>query len=321
MAMLNMTLSTPPTINQDVKLELINQVTLVKTTVAPFLDGTVRVANLDPGLYRVTVKHPNIPSVVWDNQIRVFPDKTAFVPIKIPPGLFTDTPIREPTEADLSPVRDRLGHDAEQADLQAKKKGGQPIYADDWNALANVVGDMARSTSDLTRQVAPLGHHHPELEAKMSEIQSNLNKFLDLFGRTVAQLQREIRALSLRRQVGDALATIPATTAAAVAKRAAAQAALNTAIDALADRRDDTPFAYTSEVRRLGDLMTQTIGDMLPVDQPDVRNKPEVTAATNVAFAMSTQMPAYTYGDEMAVHQRIDAQSKKAAVAVAFASK
>jgi hypothetical protein len=286
--------------------------------VQPFLDGTVKASNLDPGAYRVTVRHPNLSAPVYDNRIRVLGDRPTFVPITIPTDIFSNVPIRQTTAADLGPVRDHLATAADDADRQARKQGGQPIYADDWNAMAGIIGDVARTTSDLTQRVAPLGHQHPELVDKIQEIQDNLNRFFDVFGKTVVQLQRQIQALALQRRVDDAIDNIPSGAGGVDPnKLQQARAAMQQAIGGLQGASDDTPYAYTSQLKRVGEQIAQTMTDVVP-DQPAVKNNSAVAAATRAGFALSSGLPAHTFDAELALHQKVDRESGTSSATLAL---
>ncbi len=312
-----MQLNTPPEINRDLQVELTADATGKKVTTQPFLDGTVKANNVDAGTYRVVIRHPNLPSPVYDNRIRVFPDRPTFVPIQIPTDIFSNTPIAQTTEADLGPTRDKLAAAATDADNQGKKKGGQPIYADDWNALSGVIGDVARTTSDLTQRVAPLGHAHPELVAKLNEIQDNLNRFFDVFGKTVVQLERQIQQLALQQRIDAAFAQIVPSNGADTTRLKGIQSDLQTAVAALGDVRDGTPYAYTSQLKRVGAQITSALSDAVP-DTPAVRNNADVQAATKTAFSMSSQAPALTYDAELAFHQKVDRDGGAPAASIAL---
>jgi hypothetical protein len=315
-------LSTPPEINNDITVELTHEGTGKVTQIHPFLDGTVKASNLAAGAYRLKVTHPNIPTTLWDDRIRIFPDRQTFIPIRIPDNLFKDTPIQDTAIVDLGPVRDKLGHSADSADDQAKKKGGQPIYADDWNTLSEIVGDVARTTSELTNRVAPNGHHHPELVDKIQEIQGNLDRLLQVFGQTLVQLERQIQSLAMQRRVDAALDQIPTNNdPAAIARVKAARDDLSKAVGDLDNYATDTPYAYTSQVRRVGERITQKLNDVLPTDHPELRSQPDVQAASNAAFAASSSLPAYTYDAELAIHQKIHRQAGKPGAAVALGGK
>jgi len=164
----------------------------------------VSVPGLNPGDYRVEVTHPNLPFQVLDQAIKVY-DRQTFVPIRIDPKLLSDTPIADTPEANLGPVQQRLDAAAAKATAQANKKGGQPIYADDWNEFGHAVEEIAKSTGDLSRLVSPQGHDHPELVAKLDEIQNNLRKFYDVFGKAMATMQRQFQQLALEKHAEAAL--------------------------------------------------------------------------------------------------------------------
>ena len=54
-----------PAVNRDLSVQLLDPVTQnVVRTVTPFLDGTVRVPNIDPGAYEISVVHPNLVTPV-----------------------------------------------------------------------------------------------------------------------------------------------------------------------------------------------------------------------------------------------------------------
>jgi hypothetical protein len=300
-------LNTQPELNRDMSVTLVNEATGKETSATPFLDGSVRVSNVDPGAYRVKVRHPNVNFDIADQRIRVFPDRPTIVPITIPPDLFQDTPIKTTQEADLRPVRDKLSTAADSADRQAKKRGGQPIYADDWNDLAGTTGDLARTALDMTQRVSPLGHAHPELVAKLDEIQGNLNRFLDVFGKSLAELQREIQTIALQKRVDDALNNIPN-----VPQQKRDE--MNAIVQDVADATDDNPYVYTSRVKQAGDKITAKLYDL--TQDPAVRAKPEVDALAKTGGAMSSSLPVSTYDAEINHAKRIDKSTDKSSISV-----
>src|SRR5690606_4552391 len=123
------------------------------------------------------------------------------------------------------------------------KKGGEPIYAADWNELADAVADVGTATGQLTRLVAPLGHDHPEIEKKIAEVDSNLQKFFEVFGRSVAELQRQIQQLALQRKVDDAL------DGARVPPSSPIRDKIRQQTDRLAAASQDPPAVYTRKVQ------------------------------------------------------------------------
>ena len=75
----------------------------------PFLDGTLLVRDLDPGIYEHRGAAPEPVTPIDQRQIRLFPQpRRPFVPVPVPPDLFRDTPIRDIPDADLGPVQQAL---------------------------------------------------------------------------------------------------------------------------------------------------------------------------------------------------------------------
>jgi hypothetical protein len=79
------------------------------------------------------------------------------------------------------------------------------IRAGDWNTLVGVVSDLAGAVGELTRLVSPRGHDHPEIAEKIAEVQENLRRFAESFGRGYLELRREIETEDLRKRVADVL--------------------------------------------------------------------------------------------------------------------
>jgi hypothetical protein len=258
--------------------------------------------NVPAGAYRVKVMHPNLSYPVYDGRIRVFTDKPTFVPIKIPANIFSNTPIAVTAEADLTPLQAKLGSAAASADAQANKKGGQPIYADDWNQLSGVTADIAQITIELSQKVSPIGHDHPELVEKMKELQSNMDKLFDVFGKTVAELQRQIQQLALEVQVSRALDKI----------QVADRAEFDKHIKTLGESRKDTPYVYTSTARRTGEELVKRIRDAVPIDKPELLEDEAVREVLEIAQTMAASQPAFDYVSELKNQQRLDNARKSA---------
>lgn len=302
---LKMQLNTRPEINRDTTVELTNQATGQKVNVKPYLDGQIVARNIEPGQWRAVVKHPNILFPVFDKPIKVFPDRPTFVPIRIPPDIFENTPIADTPDADLGPVQARYDDAAAAADAQANKLAGQPIYADDWNALAGTVGDLARANSDLTKLVSPIGHDHPEIAAKIDEVQANLQRFYDLFGRSLAQLQRQVQQLALRRKVEAAVATVPNITP-------ERRADLDLAISDLELAWSDQPSTYSIKKKRAAQSLDQTLALIVTESTTPVENDPAVVEAQTILTTISNEQPATSYTKEIENQNRVDIRSGKA---------
>jgi hypothetical protein len=300
----NLQLNTDAAINRDLDVELISEASGAKKVVKPYLDGSVRVSDLEPGGWRVVVKHPNLIHSVLDRRITVFPDRPTFIPLQIPKDIFSNAKIRDTPDADLSPELGRLDEAVEKADQQARKVAGQPIFAADWNAMAGTLGDVARTTRDLAQKVSPIGHDHPELVEKLDELQANLERFFEVFGQTVVQLQRQIQQLALHQQTQATLDKIPNITP---TKREE----VIKAIDKLATVTEERPDIYIREVKRAGEQIHAKVMEAAGASD-DLMADADVVELLGVAREMSMAPPVKDYKRELeALHRIESAQSSK----------
>lgn len=192
---------------RDVELEITSESTGETRRIKPFLDGSAKVRDLLPGSYEVKVLHPNVVGSLVDlRKVRLFDGVPTRVRFPLPDDLFRDVPDLDPVEADLTPVQATATASRDLANGLDGKQPGDPIRSEDWNALVAAVSDLASAVAQITRLVAPRGHDHPELDAQVDAVESNVRRFSDHFGRQIAQLQRQLQALSTRRQVDDLLA-------------------------------------------------------------------------------------------------------------------
>lgn len=200
--------------NRDATVKLVNQATGQTIERKPFLDGSLLVRDIDPGLYQLEVTHPNLITPITARPIRLIPQITpTFVPVIVPPDLFRDTPIRDVPDKDLTPVQQAAAAAKAQIQPIANKAPGEVIRAADWNSLVDAVADLANSVMELTQLVTPVGHNHPELEEKFEEVQGNIRRFVDSFGRSLLELRRDIETQRLRRNVEDVITAAAATEA------------------------------------------------------------------------------------------------------------
>lgn len=192
--------------NRDATVELVNQATGQQIVRKPFLDGSLLVRDLDPGNWEMTVRHPNLINAIDRRVVRLFPQPfPTRVPVIVPPDLFRDTPIRDIPDVDLAPVQQAAGAVAANTALLVGKAPGEVIRAEDWNVLAAAVSDLARAVGELTRLVSPRGHDHAEIAEKIAEVQGNIRRFSDSFGRSLLELRREIESRNLRNRLTDVL--------------------------------------------------------------------------------------------------------------------
>jgi hypothetical protein len=195
-----------PAVNRDITVELREPISqrLVRT-VQPFLDGTVRVPQIDPGNYEITLLHPNLTLPIIRRPIRVLPVGDTNVSIVIDPSKFRNTPIEDVPDANLEPVRALSDSVSESVASLAVKRPGEAILAQDWNRMASAIRDLSDAVGELTRLVSPQGHDHPELVRKFDEMEDNFATLLDALSKSMAELQRQIKTQRLRAQVVDVL--------------------------------------------------------------------------------------------------------------------
>ena len=206
MAAFNIQLQGFPAANRDATVRLVNQATGAVVERKPFLDGSLTMRDLEPGPYEIAVLHPNLTLPIDRRIVRLFPQPApTYVPIPVPADLFRDTPIRDIPDADLAPVQQAATSVRDRVRPIASKAPGEVIRASDWNTLAAAVGDIAAAVLELTQLVAPKGHNHPEIEEKIGEVQENLRRFAEAFGRSLVELRREIETENLRDKVRKVL--------------------------------------------------------------------------------------------------------------------
>lgn len=189
---------------RDAQITILHEATGKKIERKPFLDGSLLVRDLDPGFYEVEVRHPNLVNVIDKRRVRLFPQPAptkVFVPI--PADIFRDTPIRDIPDADLAPVQQTASTISASLGPIGNKQPGEAILASDWNLMATAVQDLATAVLELTRLVSPKGHDHPEIAEKIDEVQGNIIRFSEAFGRSLVELRREIEMTKLRRKVND----------------------------------------------------------------------------------------------------------------------
>ncbi len=195
-----------PAANRDAKVRLVHEATGQIIERKPFLDGSLLVRDLLPGNYELEVTHPNLLQPIHTRRIRLFPQPApTFVPVPVPEDLFRDTPIRDVPDADLGPVQASFTSIRDQLGPIAGKAPGEVIRASDWNTLVAGVSDLAGAVLELSNLVSPRGHDHPEIAEKIGEVQENLRRFAEAFGRSLLELRREIETASLSRNANEVL--------------------------------------------------------------------------------------------------------------------
>jgi predicted lipid carrier protein YhbT len=265
--------------NRDAIVKITQEATGVSLQRKPFLDGSLLVRDLDPGFYELEVSHPNLIDVIDRRRIRVFPTPQptrVFVPV--PSDLFRDTPIRDVPDADLGPVQALASSARTAIQPMGAKIAGEAIRAADWNTLVGAVSDLATCVLELTALVAPRGHDHPEIAEKIGEVQENMRRFAESFGKSLLELRREIETENLRTQVTDVL------------DRGNADAATRTLLfDRLAELetsvQSDT-LNFTRKLSTTGSVLLNTVNELAVAQGADADtflNEPSVQKLTGVA--------------------------------------
>ena len=200
--------------NRDAIVRLVNQSTGAVIERKPFLDGSLLVRNVDAGMYQLEVRHPNLVTPIEQRPIRLLPQLTpVLVPVIVPPDLFRDSPIRDIPDKDLTPVQQAATTARAQLAPISAKGPGEVIRAADWNSLVDAVMDLANAVIELTTLVSAQGHPHPEIAEKIDEVQGNVRRFAESFGRSLLELRRDIETQRLRKNVEDVLVAGAATDA------------------------------------------------------------------------------------------------------------
>jgi hypothetical protein len=265
--------------NRDATVKIKQEATGLTLDRKPFLDGSLLVRDLDPGFYEVEVSHPNLIDVIDRRRIRVFPTPQptrVFVPV--PADLFRDTPIRDIPDADLGPVQQLATASRTAITPMGSKIAGEAIRAADWNTLVNAVSDLATCVLQLCSLVSPRGHDHPEIAEKIGEVQDNMRKFAESFGRSLLELRREIETENLRTQVTDVLdrANADADTRTALLGRLTE---LETSVQA------DT-INFTRKLSTTGSVLLNTVNELAVAQGANADtflNEPSVQKLTGVA--------------------------------------
>jgi hypothetical protein len=302
---LNLNILGFPAVNQDLKVELRDPLTReVVTTARPFADGSVRVPKINAGAYEMAVIHPQLALPVLQRPIRVLPAGETTVSVLIDPSKFRNTPIEDIPDANLGPVRDRVASVAETVLPLSQKVPGEAIRSDDFNGLGNGVRDVALAVSELTRLVTPVGHSHPEVEAKLTEMQGNFDTLVSTLTVTLTELQRQLQAQRVRAQIEDVIEVAKLPRESPQAKELLDTAKLLdqdlTASPTLYGRvRRDTGQQLATKVEAL--IETQAAAD------PVFAQAPEVKALVDATDVMKTHR-ATSYGTEITQYRREDQQ-------------
>ena len=291
-----------PAVNRDLTVEVRDPITqnLVRE-VKPFLDGTVRIPNVDAGAYEVTVRHPNLALPVLRRPIRVLPQGDTKISVLIDPTQFRNTPIEQVPEANLGPVRDMARSVAETVTPLTNKHPGEAILSQDWNGLGSAVRDLANAFGESMQLVSPQGHSHPEYVAKFDEITTNFQNLLNTLSSAMAELQRQIQADRLRRQVVDVLDKANIDPASARGKE------LLEPVDNLAKNITASPTQYGRDVRNTAVQVSTKLESLLDEKQADPNFADSSTVKTlSAALDLHKAQNATSYASELEYHRVLD---------------
>ncbi len=285
---------------RDAEISLVNQATGVALTRKPFLDGSLLVRDMQPGMYDLVVRHPNLITPIEQRPIRIFPQRIpTLIPILVRDDLFRDTPIRDVPDADLGPVMQSVNGLAGRLAPVGGKASGEVIRSADWNALVEVVGDLTRAVAQLLPMISPRGHDHPEIAEKIDEVQGNIRRFSESFGRSLLELRREIETGILRRDVTEVLDVAAATPA--IRDRVLGRLA------ELELRSQDPTPAYTTQLANFGGLMlgeVNTLAQEQGQGADDFMRNPAVLAVLGSAGQYAQAGPQTRPEAELQTYQR-----------------
>ena len=293
---INLQLQGFPAANRDAEVTLVNNATGQTIKRSPFLDGSLAVRDIDAGVWDVRVTHPNVVLPIHTGKIRVFPQpRPTFVPIPIPEIMFRDTPIRDIPNANLAPVQQAVTRAAESLAPISAKAPGEVIRASDWNILAGAVKDLADNMLQLTNLVSPRGHDHPEIAEKIAEVQDNVRRFSEAFGKSLLEFRRELEAEFLRQRLTGALDELGASQATRD-ELLGRVTLLNSALQA-----ESTVF--TAQLANTGNRVLTTVAE-LATARPEVASSPNIQVLQQVAQQYVTSGTATSADAELKMYNR-----------------
>lgn len=293
-----------PLANRGAEFVLTNVNTTSTVKVKPFLDGSAVIRDLEPGEYELRVLHKNLINPIATRKIRLFPQPhPTVVNIPIPETVFVDNPIADVPDADLGPAQQAIAGVVASAQAVGNMSPGQAIRAADWNILAGAVVDLAKAVSDLTLLIAPQGHDHPEIANKIDEVEGNIRRFTESFGRSLLEMRRAFEAQHLEDQIQSVpLAPEVKTDLLARVKE----------LD-LAVLRD--PGVFTTKLTNLGMLVQEGIRSAAtsrpPADAATFLNSKEVLVLTESARTYTEIGTQIRAENELQMYQQSGTRARK----------
>ena len=286
--------------NRDALVRIVNESTGQTIERKPFLDGSLVVRDIDPGSWQVEVVHPNLIEPLFQDRVRVIPQaRPTYVPVPVPSSRFEDNPIRDIPDADLAPVQQTATAARAALGPIGGKAGGEVIRADDWNQLVAAVSDLAGAVLELTNLVSPHGHDHPEIATKIDEVQGNIRRFIESFGRSLLELRRDIESQSARRAATDMLDR--AGVAGVARDRVLGR------FDELEHALRDTPPEFTRKMSATGAALAVEVNRIAAeqgTDADDFLGAPETQKVLAVAQQLATSGVQFAAEEELETYRR-----------------
>ena len=217
------------------------------------------------------------------------------------PTKFRNTPIEDIPDANLGPVQESAKSIAETLLPLASKVPGEAILAKDWNQMVSMVRDLALAVAELTRLVSPIGHNHPELEKKFGEVSGNFEELINSVTAALAELQRQIQAQRLQRQVDDLL-DLPGNQLSEAEKNS-----LRDRLKAFERAGTAPPLQYSREMRNLSQEIETNLTTLLDKnrDNPDFAAKQEVQNIQKT-IEIGKEQRSVNYKDELTQNRKFD---------------
>jgi hypothetical protein len=295
---LNLSLDGYVPANRDAKVILTHEATGQRIERKPFLDGALIVRDIEPGFYDVEIVHPNLINPIDRRRIRLFPQPTPTrVRIPVPEQLFVDNPIVDIPDADLGPVQQQATDVRDRLLPVGGKSPGEAIRAADWNVLVSGLQDLASAVLELTTLVSPKGHNHPEIETKINEVQGNLLRFSEAFGRSLLELRREFEAENLRRNVDTVLDRAGASgdrRTRIFERLGEVENAIQTDSATFSKKLANFGFNFLGEIQDLADEQGDRAEEFLnEIDVVELQNTAQVYAQTGTVFSAEEEMQTY----------------------------
>ena len=299
---LNLNILGFPAVNRDLTVEVRDPVSdTVVSTARPFSDGTARLARLEAGAYELAVLHPNLTLPVIRRPIRILPIGETTVSVLIDPSKFRNTPIADVPDANLGPVREQVASIAETILPLGEKQPGEAIKSEDFNLMATSIRELALAVAELTRLVSPIGHNHPELEAKFDEVSTNFETLLNTLSTAMAELQRQIQAQRVRTQVEDVLDR------AEIDPGSPKGRVFLDLVAALEGKVTETPTSFGRAARGVGVQRTTQLEQLIDerAGDPEFAESAGVKSLSQSADLLKTQR-ATSYDTELEHHLKVD---------------